>query len=59
MQLSLELNGVSSSRQLYAAKQAGKAIATPTTDQLKARIKQTKGTDWLWNPAVAMTGVTL
>lgn len=58
-QLSLELNGVSSSRELYAAHRAGKAIATPSTEQLKARIVETKGTDWLWNPQVAMAGVSL
>lgn len=59
LQLSLELNGVSSSRELYAAHRAGKAIATPSTEQLKARVVETKGTDWLWNPQVALAGVSL
>ena len=59
VQLSLELNDMSSSRELYAAHRAGKAIATPSTEQLKARIVETKGTDWLWNPQVAMAGVSL
>lgn len=52
--LSLELNGVSSGRELYAAARAGKPIVSPTTEQVRARVEQTRGADWLWSPAVAI-----
>jgi hypothetical protein len=45
--LTLELNGVSTGRELYA-RFAGKPFVVPTTEQLKARVEQTRGADWLW-----------
>jgi hypothetical protein len=53
LQLTLELNGVSSSRELYARAQAGTPLVQPNSDQVRQRIRETNGDAWLWNPDVA------
>ena len=57
--LYLELNGVESSAALYEKARSGAALVRPTTAQIKARIVETGGQNWLWTPEVAMNGVSL
>jgi hypothetical protein len=53
LQLTLELNGVASSRALYDQVRAGTPLVQPTSDQVRQRIQQTNGDAWLWNPDAA------
>jgi hypothetical protein len=53
LQLTLELNGVGSSRELYARAQSGAQLVQPTSEQVRQRIQDTNGDAWLWNPDAA------